>query len=168
MIPIIIISLISDNKISKLVEFSYNQFIVRLVNTFEQNNRQAGINRALNVFANNILFGGGRFVTDNEKIAGSTYLRFFAMFGFIGGIVLLMHIFLLFVSICMGKLRFVEKLFIITSVIVMLLHREHVIQLGAYTMFFLLYKHHKFSNIRFTSAYQKYIPQNYDSISIRR
>jgi hypothetical protein len=146
-----VFALISDNKISKVVEFANNQFFVRIVNTIDQNNRQAGITRSLNIFVDNLMFGGGRMVTGKLDMAGSSYARFFGMFGFIGAFILLLHIIYSMKSIYSGRLRLFDKFFIIASVILMLIHREHVIQLGAYSVFYLLYKHHDYYNYSHTS-----------------
>jgi hypothetical protein len=127
----------ANDYFNALLELFNNLYFERLLESYDENNRQVGYANSILEIIKNPVFGSGR---ENEhlELGGSGYIRYIAQFGIIGGFVLLLHILNLFKSVLYSGILLSDKLLIIIGFVIMLLHREHVIQLFAYSMVILM------------------------------
>jgi hypothetical protein len=129
-----------DSSVDKVLGYANRVFIERLLNIDKVNNRIPGYTETYHYFVEYPFMGAGRQKSTNIRIRGSGYIRFLGMFGIFGALILASHIGVTsYVVYKTKRLSYQKRAFILIGLILMLLHREHVMQLIAYCYYFLVY-----------------------------
>ena len=122
-----------------ILNFLSDRSVNRIVDIQSGDNRSDGYSNSIGFIINHPLLGAGRENGIDVVIGTAGYISFFAMFGIIGGVILLLHILYSFYLCLFNKFIPMQlKMQYIFMVLIMLSHREHVLQIFSYFIFLLI------------------------------
>ena len=136
---ILLVGYIQDIDFDIILNFLSDRSVNRVVDIQSGDNRADGYSNSIGYIIEYPLLGAGRENGLDVVIGTAGYISFFAMFGIIGGIILLLHILYSFGLCLVNKsIPFQLKIQYIFMVLIMLSHREHVLQILSYFIFLLI------------------------------
>jgi hypothetical protein len=136
---ILLVGYIQNIDFDIILNFLSDRSVNRIVDIQSGDNRADGYSNSIGYIFDSPLFGVGRENGVDVVIGTAGYISFIAMFGIIGGIILMLHILYSFV-LCLtnNSIPTQLKLQYMLMVLVMLSHREHVLQIFSYFIFILI------------------------------
>jgi hypothetical protein len=136
---ILLVGYIQNVDFDIILNFLADRSINRIVDIQSGDNRADGYSNSIGYIIDYPLLGAGRENGFDVVIGTAGYISFFAMFGIIGGVILLLHILYSFGLCLVNKsIPFQLKMQYIFMVLIMLSHREHVLQILSYFIFLLI------------------------------